>query len=869
MSGVGRCQQLPRLSALSLDAPGARELAVRFRVRVSLSSDKRTVLIGQAGEKGSGDQGVRPYEFYCGAWMGGSNPHMEYQRLESRADGTGEASMTLRLLEGDFDTFKVGVYVRDRKARSMRHVVSGYNTMGWLRDGLDGVDGFDAAKQSLPLRDNYTPNSALLHFCNESTDLSALRGFLATLKPSSLHKNDFINKRVVALSFGLHDCIEQMSNVLNMNGGPSFINSACFTEAAGCATNYPLLDLTYSSDRHRVPLAMLAYSGLATLHYVGMSADALLRLSDADFVGRFIVPLCTSFTVCARTSQYSGDETLSPEGRLDLGTEDFAMVMSKHFYTDIKAAYKDVLGAAVLREMDMHDLARRISELRGRSDAGDARAYPLISDDCETLSGLIKSYEGAIHQFHLESAAFCSGRGQASSDPSVLAEERSAALAKMMWEDTRDLENLASVPMHDFVSLARLLDRYGRLRENHAQGRTPSAQMGLCIVSAKGPSFSFDNRELNGHACVIAQCLGADGSQFHTVAEGTSNLTMRDLPVGCPAQVTLNLTEGPKKFDTGEAFEILAGNMADHLKTFGKTRVGECIPSSFGGKDPYVSCPFYMAGFFIGLRKDRFTPGFVPMEMRPVQRSDGPHLIPVLRESGVTMVPSSGDVSALSPVDAGVDSRLESAPQPANPTHYPSATDPNQNAPVFGAPVVGLSGPQVSMLPVDLGDVFGKEEASEFLQSFVGRNSETYPPRAGREELVRLMSRWAEIGPLDSRAAVRCDPEHSWICSSSEAFDDADALRAVLEYKTRIARKFNALQAEDPKSDGGTMVVSGHMLSVVCHLHIPLPKEGVWNLSCARNIQQAVKAFPLLELPAAGGAKVGSVLGRRFSRVGV
>lgn len=841
---------LPRLSAHTLCSSRSRELDVRFRVRVSLSTGKRTVLIGQDGEKDASGSALRPYQFYCGAWMGGANPHMEYQPLQSRIDGSGEASMALRLCEGDVDTFKLGVYVHDVKARSMRHVVSGYNTMEWLGDGLDGIDSCDLAKQSLSLRDNYTPNSALLHFCNDSTDMSALRDLCATLKPSALHKNDFINKRVVALSFGLHDCIEQMSSVVNMNGGPSFVNSACFTESTGCATNYPLLDLTYSSHRHRIPLAMLAYSGLATLHYSGLSSDAMLRLGDSEFIGRFVVPLCTSFTVCARTSRYSGDETMSTEGRLNLATEDFAMVMSKHFYTDIKSMYRDALGAEALQGMDLSALVRRVIELRDRAEAGDADAPPLISDDCETLSGLVKSYDGAIHQYHLESVAACSARGQTHTDESVRFEEHSAALGRMMWDDTRALENLAGVPLQDFVSLARLLTRYGQLRDNHAKGVKPSAQMGLCIVSAKGPSFCLDSRELNGHACVIAQCVGADGSQYHTVAEGTSNLKMCDLPKGCPPEITLNLMAGPKKFSTCEALEVLSGNMADYMKTFGKTRVEECIPQSFGSKDLYDTCPFYMASFFVGLQKDRLTPGYVPMELRPMQNSSAPQRVPVLKESGVTLIPAVREVSA-------------------DVTQGTVSIAPELSMPVFGAPVLGLSGPKVSMLPVDLGEVFGKDEAEEFLGGFVGRNDETYPPRADLGDLLKLMSRWATIRPLGSRSAVHYDPEHSWICTSSEGFEDADALRAVLEYKTRVARKFNAIQAEDADSDGGVMVISGHMLSVLCHLYIPFPKEGVWKLSSARNIQEALKAFPSIVKPvdADKSMQMGSVLGRRFSRV--
>jgi hypothetical protein len=88
--------------------------------------------------------------------------------------------------------------------------------------------------------------------------------------------------------------------------------------------------------------------------------------------------------------------------------------------------------------------------------------------------------------------------------------------------------------------------------------------------------------------------------------------------------------------------------------------------------------------------------------------------------------------------------------------------------------------------------------------------------------------------------------ESTWISSVAEGFEDADLGRAVLEYKSRLARKFNELQSRDPLNDGVTMTTHGHMLSAVCQFHIPLPKtDGLWNLSCARNMRLAVEALPL------------------------
>jgi len=173
------------------------------------------------------------------------------------------------------------------------------------------------------------------------------------------------------------------------------------------------------------------------------------------------------------------------------------------------------------------------------------------------------------------------------------------------------------------------------------------------------------------------------------------------------------------------------------------------------------------------------------------------------------------------------------------------ASDATRPAPVFGAPVANLSGESVKALPIDLGKVMGEAEAVKFLGSVVERNDESYPPRASKETLEKVMSRWMPVQPLANMFPGKYS-ESTWISSVAEGFEDADLGRAVIEYKSRLARKFNELQARDPLNDGVTMTTHGHMLSAVCQFHIPLPKtDGLWNLSCARNMRLAVEALPL------------------------
>jgi hypothetical protein len=829
---------------------------LRFRVRFALSAGKTTVHISNKSDGPGANAGAHPYDFYCGAWMGGANPHMDFRRLEGRADGTGEAGMCVPLLSGDVDVLKLGLYVRDPATSMMRHVVSGFQSLSWLSEGLAEASDCDKATKSMVLKDNYTPNQALLRFGNDATDLSALAGLLPGLRASVLHDNAEINSKVTALSYGLHDFLEQVSNVSNANGGSNFVNSLAFTESMGCAINYPLLDRTYSSERHRAPLAMLAYMALATVHYVGQSPEALLKLSDGGFVNEYVVPLCTSFTVCPHTAVYSGDETVGETGQLNLGTEDFAMVMSHHYYEGVRSPFVDAHGAGELQGLTNDALAAHIAGLRARASKAGSDGHFLIADDCETLSGLIKSIEGAVYKYHLESAARAaqgaSAHVGAPGEPGARFEGQDRALAQMMWDETRGMQNLSAVPMEDFAACAQLLGRYGRLRHNCALGKGPCAQMGLSVVSAKGPSFSLANRELNGHACVVAQTIGSDGLASYSIAEGTSKMIMRNLPAGCPREVTLGLTTGPKKFGMSEALGIIAVNMADYVKTFGKTRVGEVIPHTFEGVDPYAACPFYMAGFFVGLEMNSCTPGVVAMENR-TSAEDRAALVtvPLLKESGAVEI------------TVRAEALRDEVVKPGRPS-----------APMFGAPLVGLSSERVRAVPVDLGKIFGEEGALHLLSQLTLRDSETYPPMAAKRKLMDLMSFWSPLAALDVGAAKQYDPERMWLNACSESFLNADEHRAVLEHKTRLAREFNAAQAKDPKSDGVRMSVMGQMLSVVCHFYIPLPRRDLWELTCARSMQLALTAVPSLagqpSGPDGGKPAAPSTVSARFStRLGV
>lgn len=735
----------------------------------------------ECNQSNQSNQSTLTYDFHVGAWMGLDNPHMAFEMLKER-NGAGEATLSVPILPGDANTLKLGIYLRDPATNMQRHYASKFITLEQLAEGIEGVHSLDEAKTMITLKDNYSSNKAVLSFANGGTDTRKLRSVLAQLQPSAMLKTPELNQKVQEMSLGIHNLIQASAKVTNTNGGQNFVNSTCFTQSMDCAINYPLLNMTYDSPRHRTPLPVLSYMALATLHNVGMSAADALALPDHEYMQKFFLPMCTSFTVCPKTTVYSGDETLDAKGNLDQPTEDFGMVQCHHYYIGVKDSYSHRHGN--LAEMSNEQLGNHLKDLAA-SPCDNAKGHFLIADDCETLSGQILSVAGGVH---LASQVHAGGD--------------CARLGDMMWDCTRDLPNLAGVPKEDFHACAKLLQRYGGLHDNAKRGALPRAQIGLGIVSAKGASFTVGKSELNGHSCTVAQTISADGKAAYHIGEGTTNLKMLDLPASCPRKVNILLAEGFKMFSTSDALGIIAQNMGDMTSTKGKTRVAQTIEYNYDGKDAYASCPFYMGCFYAGLEMGANIPGVIPLDTEQHQ-----------------FMRLAGDAAG--------------GAKPAQP--------------LFGAPVANLCAPTVRAIPINLGAVMGQAPASEFLSGIGRRNLESTPPKASEEQLKRVMSRW---GPLEA-APKSSSPATHWLLTCAEGFDDADMLRGIAEYKTRLAREFNALQDRDPIGDGIKMTVRTHMLSAVSQFSVPLPVREKWDLSCARNMRLALKALPL------GGGGVG------------
>lgn len=760
---------------------------LNLHIRASITANKTSVHLSNISEQAAAgktlpdllkafpESSVHTYDFHVGAWMGNDNPHMAFEMLKEKS-GAGEATISVPIMPGDSNTLKLGFFIRDPGTNMQRHLASSFVDLPSLAKGIEGVSSLDKAGFSVTVKDNYSSNKVFAQFANAGTDVARLKSVLDQLKPSAMMKTPELNQKVQDMTEGIHKLIQASATVTNSNGGPNFVNSMCFTQSMGCAINYPLLNMTYDSARHRTPLPVLSYMALATLHNIGMSAADALALPDHEYMQKFFLPMCTSFTVCPKATVYSGDMTLDAKGNLDQPTEDFGMVQCHHYYIGVKDTYTHRYSH--LADMTNAQLADHLKTLAA-CPCESSKNHFFIADDCETLSGQILSIAGGVH---LESQVKAGGDH--------------ALLGEMMWDCTRDMQSLNSVPKGDFHACAKLLNRYGVLNANAKKGALPRAQIGLGVVSAKGASFTLGKTELNGHSCTIAQTISADGKAAYHIGEGTTNLRMLDLPASCPKNVNILLAEGLKIFSTQDALGIIAQNMGDMTSTKGKTRVAQTISYNYDGKDAYASCPFYMGCFYAGLEMGANIPGIIPLDTE--------------RHACMNL---AGDVTS-----------------PAAPAQ-----------PLFGAPVANLCASTVRAVPINLGAVMGQSLAGEFLSGINARNLESTPPRVSVEQIKRVISTW---GPLGALAKESVNHSTHWILSCAEGFDDADMLRGVAEYKTRLSREFNALQDRDPIGDGIKMTVKMHMLSVLSQFIVPLPAREKWDLTCAKNMRLAMKALP-------------------------
>ena len=166
---------------------------VKLKLRAAITAGRTTVQIRNISER-VGLSAEAPddhtYDFYVGAWMGNDNPHMQFEMLKGCPDGSGVASLSIPVLQGDTNALKIGVYIRDPKTRMMRHLASCFQTLSWFGDAIHSTHSISDAKASLLLKDNYSSNQVLLHFCDDGTDIPKMRRLSSALPESYLSRSE-------------------------------------------------------------------------------------------------------------------------------------------------------------------------------------------------------------------------------------------------------------------------------------------------------------------------------------------------------------------------------------------------------------------------------------------------------------------------------------------------------------------------------------------------------------------------------------------------------------------------------------------------------------------------------------------------------
>ena len=109
---------------------------INITIRASIFTGKSTIKLSNISEQADlakapdiltifPESAVHPYDFHVGAWMGRDNPHMAFEMLKARPDGTGEATVSVPILSCDANSLKLGIYIRDPLTEMQRHLASG------------------------------------------------------------------------------------------------------------------------------------------------------------------------------------------------------------------------------------------------------------------------------------------------------------------------------------------------------------------------------------------------------------------------------------------------------------------------------------------------------------------------------------------------------------------------------------------------------------------------------------------------------------------------------------------------------------------------------------------------------------------------
>jgi hypothetical protein len=670
------------------------------------------------------------------------------------------------------------------------------------------------------MRDNFTKNGAVLRFQNIDTDLAGL-GALG-LRPSALRALDRTNAAVFGLGQRLKSGIAHFA-VSPLNAGPQYLDAFSYLQMQNCLVHYSLLGYAFDRLTSPVKLPWLMYDAFQAAHCGGVHPAALAGLSDLELVLRFGQPLVTAHTACGLSSVYCTDYTLNA---CDVAcklreTEDMAKTYGCLALQSQAGLEAGALGPGRAYAPSPAQIGAGLRDCPVESGLEACVATVREAQRLRRERGLANRVSFSVHNDDCENSAqsivmkanavrdlYRAFEGGGDGAVGRVADAMGRVAATAPW--SRLFRNLSRGD-HELVAAALL--RLGAMLD---RGDWATA---FTVVSAKGPSYTEECPDapgaLSGHGTVVSR-VRSGGQVFHGPLEGTTCMCQDPpTPAGAAGGFRVRLEDGTlASFDDSEFATVFGQNIHRALGVSADNCIAAHLRSSYG--DTPQLCPFYVSAFYTGLSEGKGTLGCVPLDTKP-------------------------------PPSFGLGSKT-----------------------LFGAPVMGLSQPTTVAVPVGpamLSDDPREQEA--LLALMEGQMQEAYCPEASQETIATIASYWQPVSPLRGPAGGPPREGFAWAVRSLNtwAFDDPAHTTAAVRLYTALARRFNALQAKDPRSDRITASAFGHYLSAGLRFDIPMQPAGagVLTLTAFVNLRQAaadVGFQPLLECP----LKVGAVQARASVR---
>lgn len=361
-------------------------------------------------------------------------------------------------------------------------------------------------------------------------------------------------------------------------------------------------------------------------------------------------------------------------------------------------------------------------------------------------------------------------------------------LAQAMAQAAHNNRLFAGFTMDHHSQMAESLHRLGTLAN---KGKLQAA---FSVVSARAAcaenasdAHAGNTPQLSGHGTVIGRLTDCNGDNHFIPLEGTSYIvTDQPFAKGLANEIILGLQDGSEqKFDLAKAQTIFAQNLHEIAGLSPHSRVLGHLLSEY--KDPVNQAPFFVSLFYSGLQQNTQTFGCVPLDTAAGQ------------------------------------------------------------APMFGAPVMGLSRESSIAIPLTPYLMTNNgEDPKKLMQLICAHANEVFPPKATDAQMKALMSCWQPCAP-PSRDTLTIDPTRHLRAECTSAFDNPQHTTAAVRVYQELAAKFNQLQTKTRDEDGIRIEGYGTFLSAALKMKIPIPsaKNPRLKTTAIKNLRAAVAELKL------------------------